>query len=71
MPDNFVSPVAPRKSELDQTPAVPSKLEPIPKSNITARPIPLVVSQVPVVSPGIVIVLYSKVSAELIVKLKG
>ena len=51
--------------------AVLSLAEPVPKLNTTPIPRPLSVSQVPVVSPVIVIVLYSQVFATLMVKGNG
>ena len=63
--------VAPMKLEALQDPAVPRKLDPAPRSNMTERPIPLVVSHVPVVSPAIVTDFFSHVLAEEIEYVNG
>jgi hypothetical protein len=48
-------------------PAVPNRLEPSPSDQVIRIPVVLSVAHVPLVSPAIVIVLYSNVFAALIV----
>ena len=67
VPTTDVAPVADKKYPEPQEPAVEDHVEPTPKPNQSCIPTPLFVAQVPVVSPGIVTVLYSKVFADEIV----
>ena len=67
MPTTETAPVADAKLALAQAPAVPDLVEPAPKQIVIPRPNPVVVSQVPLVSPAIVIDFCSHVLAAEIV----
>jgi hypothetical protein len=67
VPTTDVEPVGAPLNAPAQVSAVPRPDDPVPKLNPTCNPILLVVSQVPVVGPAIVIVLYSQVFADVIV----
>ena len=71
MPTTDVAPVTAARFAACQEPAVPENVEPVPKLNHIYRPIPLVVSQVPDVSPAIVTDFCSQVFATDIVYVKG
>ena len=71
MPTTLVAPVAPKYCVPAQEPAVPLNEEPTPRPNHNLKLQALLVAQVPVVSPAIVTVFFSQVSADEIVYVNG